>query len=95
MRLKRKHGELLCHKEKGWWYIDSLYVETEHRGNGIGTALMNQAMSKIGRPVFLCACAEPGYERKLTAFYKGFGFESFKQRKGDPFPCKVNMVCMK
>ena len=92
MKLKRKHGELNCHKEKGWWYIDYLYVEPEHRHNGIGTVLMNTALEKIGRPVFLCACPEPGYELKLLKFYKKFGFEKIRQRKSDPFPCRVNMA---
>ena len=95
MRIRHKYGELYCHKEKGWWYIDSLWVEPEHRNSGIGTSLMNKALSKIGRPVALCACPEMGYERKLKAFYKKFGFEPFKQRKDDPFPCQINMVCMK
>lgn len=96
MRLKHEYGELYCHKEKEWWYIDSIFVNPTYRNKGVGTWLMKVALARCGRPVVLFATPELGSNlKRLKKFYGRFGFEPIRQRKDDNFPYKYNMICMK
>lgn len=96
MRLKHEYGELYCHKEKGWWYIDSIFVNPSHRNEGVGTWLMKVALARCGRPIVLFATPELGSTlKRLKGFYKRFGFEPVRQTKGDWFPYKYNMILWK
>jgi ribosomal protein S18 acetylase RimI-like enzyme len=94
MVIKTDHGFLLANKLPGHgWEITAIRVDSEYQGQGIGTKLMQEALKKIGRPVFLFATPEWGSNyKRLVKFYKSFGFELFKDKHGDLFPHKFNMI---
>lgn len=93
MVIKHEGGTLYCQKISGCWFIESIVVDPALRENGIGTALMQDALDRIGRPVLLFATSELGGDMKrLKKFYKGFGFKPIKQRKYDTFPYNYNMI---
>ena len=96
MRLKHEFGELYYQKVDGRWFIESIFVNPAHRNEGVGTWLMNVAVRRCGRPVFLFATNELGSDlKRLKKFYGRFGFEPIKQRKDDTFPYKYNMILEK
>ena len=96
MRIKHEYGELYYARIDGRWYIESIFVNQEHRNEGIGSWLMNIAIRRCGRPVMLFATNELGGDlKRLKKFYRRFGFESVKQGKADTFPYKYNMILEK
>lgn len=48
--------------------VDSVYVQEDRRGNGIGTQVMQAAMNSQGGTLFLCCHAD------RIAFYERLGF---------------------
>lgn len=93
MVIKREGGALYFQKVNGCWFIESVYVNPSLRGHGIGTALMQDALDRIGRPVLIFATSELGGDMKrLRKFYKDFGFKPIRQRKYDTFPYNYNMI---
>ena len=93
MVIKHEYGELYYSKVDGRWYIDSIFVDQWHRNEGVGSWLMNVALRRCGRPVFLYATNELGGNiNGLKRFYKRFGFEQIRQHKSDTFPHKYNMM---
>ena len=93
MRIKHEFGELYYRSVDGRWYIDSIFVNQEHRNEGIGSWLMNVALRSCGRPILLFATNELGGDMKrLKKFYKSFGFEPIRQGRYDTFPYKFNMI---
>ena len=94
MKVSLKHGALYMTKVRGaGWLLESVIVDPEHRGSGIGTRLMKRALQKSGRPVYLLATSELGGDAKrLVSFYERFGFEKAKQRKRDGLGFNYNMV---
>lgn len=96
MVIRHEFGELYYRQIDGRWYIDSIFVDQNHRNEGIGTWLMNVAIRRCGRPIFLFATNELGGDlRKLKKFYKGFGFMPIRQNRSDTFPYKYNMILEK
>lgn len=93
MKIKHEFGELYYQKVDGRYFIDSIFVNQDHRNEGIGSWLMTVALRRCGRPVFLFATNELGGDiKRLRKFYRRFGFESVKQNKQDTFPYKYNMI---
>jgi ribosomal protein S18 acetylase RimI-like enzyme len=60
-------------------WIDQLYVEPEHCGHGIGSLLMNAALSSLRRPIRLYV-----FQQNVAAqrFYQKFGFLPVQWRDG-------------
>lgn len=80
------YARLTCtphpHEQKTWW-LDFLYVPSEHRGNGLGGELMERALrdaDKNGITLLLeaKACSTPNQgglrQAKLQKWYAGMGF---------------------
>ena len=93
MVIKHEYGELYYQRLDGFWYIESIYVNPAQRNNGVGSRLMEVALSRCGRPILLFATNEMGSNlKRLKKFYERFGFESIKQARFDTFPYKYNMI---
>lgn len=94
MKITLSHGQAYVEKiPGGGWYLVSINVDEQHRKKGIGTRLMNNVLKKCGRPIFLLATDELGGDPvRLKAFYKKFGFTTYKQKRNDGLPYNANMV---
>ena len=92
--IQKPHGKLFMEKVPGFgWVLSSIVVEAGYRNQGIGSAIMREALEKCGRPVFLFATPELGGElKRLKRFYKRFGFEPCRENKKDLFPYRYNMI---
>lgn len=59
-------------------HLDSIRLEKDARGKGMGTEIVKQIVSyakSLGRPVTLHPVPQPGFEKRLPNFYKRMGFE--------------------
>lgn len=97
MKIEKDHARLYMEKVPGCgWVLHSILVDEGYRGKGIGTKLLQEALNKCGRPVYLFATRELGGDlKRLRKFYGRFGFEPYKQGKQDTFPYRFNMILMK
>ena len=64
-------GVLAVSRSGGVGWLDQLYVEPDYCGRGIGTQLLNAAMSALGSPIRLYTFQENMGARR---FYERFGF---------------------
>lgn len=62
---------------EGW--IEHLYLDPEHRGRGIGDALMGEAMARQGRLQLWCFAQNHPARR----FYERLGFSAQRHTDGD------------
>ncbi len=95
--IQRNHGKLYMEKLHGFgWMLTSIMVDENYRGQGIGSAMLHEALEKCGRPVYLFATNELGGDlRRLKKFYRRFGFVPHKNPKQDMFPYRYNMILEK
>jgi ribosomal protein S18 acetylase RimI-like enzyme len=72
-------GVLAVSRANDATWIDQLYVEPEHCGHGIGSLLMNAALSSLRRPIRLYV-----FQQNVDAqrFYQRFGFRPVQWRDG-------------
>lgn len=97
MKIERAHGKLYMEKVPGCgWVLTSILVDQEYRGQGVGSAMLQEALKKCGRPVYLFATNELGGDlKRLKKFYKRFGFIAYKGDGRDLFPYRFNMILTK
>lgn len=95
MVIKKAHGVLHMEKVPGCgWALHSILVDDGYRGQGIGSSMLREALSRCGRPVYLFATNELGGDlKRLRKFYRRFGFVPYK--KNDMFPYRFNMILEK
>lgn len=94
MTISMVHGAAKVLRMPGQgWYLMSLVVEPEFRGQGIGTRLMEKILAGSGRPIYLLASGEFGGDvERLKEFYARFGFIPYHPTKSNPLPYNANMV---
>ena len=94
MKISYAHGTAILAKIRGnVWLLESIVVDEEYRNEGIGTKLMERALQKCSRPIYLLATSELGGDTKrLIKFYESFGFEKTKQPRNDGIGFNYNMV---
>jgi len=76
---ERVVGVLATRRTDDGSWIDQLYVEPEYCGRGVGSQLMNVALSSLRRPVRLHTFQE---NRGAHGFYERFGFVAIKWGDG-------------
>lgn len=93
MVIKRQHGRLYLEKLNGvGWMLTSILEDEDYRGQGIGSEMLQEALKKCGRPVYLFATNELGGDlKRLRKFYRRYGFEPYRKSEPDMFPYRVNM----
>ena len=95
MTIKLAHGQAYVEKTYAGWFLNSIIVDEDYRGKGVGTRLMNKVLERCGRPIYLLATEELGGDAgRLKEFYKRFGFVTYRQKRSDDLPYNANMVLM-
>ncbi|MEW2134441.1 N-acetyltransferase [Streptomyces sp. NPDC005435] len=68
-------GGLVAHTWAGWLHITHLWVDTHHRGSGLGTRLLAEA-EDLARTTRGCAHARlETWDFQAPGFYRGQGYE--------------------
>ena len=66
-----EHGQVIGHKAKGWYGLGPISVLPQRQGHGIGSRLMEQALSEL-RAMQAAGCVLLGE----PAYYGRFGFQA-------------------
>ena len=66
-----EHGQVIGHKAKGWYGLGPISVLPQRQGHGIGSRLMEQALSEL-RAMRAAGCVLLGD----PAYYGRFGFQA-------------------
>jgi ribosomal protein S18 acetylase RimI-like enzyme len=61
---------------RGWGYCSGLFIDKSHRGKGIGTSLMQEAMRQlVKRRIYHFSFSVDARNTKALKFHKKLGFQ--------------------